>query len=959
MDHRSALPAGSALPFPGMPCVIDRCIGRGSNAIVYEASYLDATSAHRKHHILVKELFPFDIRGHLWRDADCAVRRDAEGEALWQTHRLSFERGNDIHLQLLALNPDQLGGNINTFPLNGTLYTILDDSASRSLEKELAGKPAPSLRRAALWSLRLLDCLEVFHKQDFLHLDISLDNVLLLGEGEQERVMLIDYNSVHSRKEIQNGEALYFSAKEGFTAPEVQTGMYEDISFCTDLFSAAAVFFVLLMGKPPSALQLNRKTPPDAQDSPLLQDAPSTVREQVKKILRRGLCILPGKRYSSCASMKKDLQELLSRLDGLGVSHAALWEAGKRSVQRLVKRNPSLAYLEKEADLYPLRVTWEDGGGSVLLDAFMQAAARRDEGRPILLEGIGGGGKSTALLRAVLAASPVYAAKNPAMIYLPLYTWANGGDHFILDQILRELRFDSQTRTMEDARHALLEQLSQPLAYQGERRPRLLLMLDGLNEAAGDTADLLREIAALSHLPGLAIVIASRLCPEGLSARRAHLDLLTDQDVDQALSRHGLLIPENGEMRELLKTPLMLSLFIQTALSQGAQVQCETEKQLMDAYLAVLYGKAGQDGQQALYQAEAAVRLVLPAIAQATRKRGAPLNDQQLLRPVLKCRKMIDTRILSRVFPQWLGHGAEITGGGVSDEAWYGQIVHAILWKKLGLLTRDETGGYHIRHQILQEHLARSDAENQAAVRKARVKTGAVCAGALACLACVLLLFYTLWIRPRPYDETLSEMALDAALTQYTNAGLQYEAMAALLEGKTGPDACLASVQRWGTAAGVSAQAALEAMRAGGGSVVPWSRAPFDFENCLSLFALPSERAAAYPAYIRAYSRLLAGERTEEKEAFSAALSALIEADADLAWLLDRAVSFPHTTGMTEAREKTYQIGLLSLPSAQESRSPDLSRGLAYAIQKARERSREAQRALSRMPVLYEKEEEP
>ena len=190
------------------------------------------------------------------------IHRSAEAEALWQTHLTSFERGNDVHLLLLASRPDQLGGNLNTFPLNDTLYTILDDQGSRSLEKALAGKPAKDLRKAAVWCLRLLDCLEIFHRQNFLHLDISLDNVLLLGEGEQERILLIDYNSVHSVAEIQNRAALYFSAKEGFTAPEMQTGMVQDVSFCTDLFSVTAVLYALLLGKAPTLLQLNRKIPP-------------------------------------------------------------------------------------------------------------------------------------------------------------------------------------------------------------------------------------------------------------------------------------------------------------------------------------------------------------------------------------------------------------------------------------------------------------------------------------------------------------------------------------------------------------------------------------------------------------------------------------------------------------------------------------------------------------------------
>ena len=470
MDHRSSLPVGSELRFPGMTCRIDGYVGRGSNAIVYEASYRDATHQQQTHHVLIKELFPLDPHGRIRRGEDGRIQRDAEAGGLWQTHLLSFERGNEVHLQLLALRPDQLGGNMNTFPLNDTLYTILDDLGSRSLEKTLKGKPAGDLRKAAGRCLRLLDCLEVFHRQNYLHLDISPDNVLLIGEGEQERVMLIDYNSVHSIDEIRNNAAVYYSAKEGFTAPEVRTGMYRNISFCTDLFSVTAVFYAMLLGKAPSLLQLNRKNPPDAQDSPLLADAPSTVREQVKKIMRRGLCALPEKRYPSCDAMRKDLSELLNRLDGFGVSHAALWEAGRRSVLRLVKQNPSLAYLEKESELYPLRVTWEETGQSSFLEGFM-AAASVPGGLPVLLEGIGGSGKSTALLRTVLSAAPAYSARNPAMMYISLYHWKDSSGHGILDRILRELRFDAQTRTVEEARHVLAEQLGKPILYKEKNVP--------------------------------------------------------------------------------------------------------------------------------------------------------------------------------------------------------------------------------------------------------------------------------------------------------------------------------------------------------------------------------------------------------------------------------------------------------------------------------------------------------
>lgn len=893
MDHRTELRAGTALAFPGMTCIVERCIGRGSNAIVYEGWYQDATSTRQRHHVLIKELFPYDVQEHIWRNDEQAVCTDAQGEALWRLHRLSFERGNDIHLQLLAQQPDQIGGNWNTFPLNQTLYTILDYSGGRSLDKELSSGTPQQLRKIIARMRQLLHALNTFHGRDFLHLDISTDNVLLVGRGEQERVMLIDYNSVHTREELRRDNGVYFSAKEGFTAPEVRTGMTSSIAPCTDLFSVTAVFYACLTGQPPTALQLNRKNPPDASESLLLSNAPSTVKAQIRKIMWHGLCVLPDRRYQSCAEMLRDLQELQDRLDGVGVTRAALWEAGRKSVERLIQQNPSLSYVHKREALYPLRIRPE-GGDSMLAEQFMEAVAG-GAGASAVLVGEGGMGKSTALLRAVLDAPGRYTPASTAIIYLPLFGWKHGESNYILDHILMELRFDARTKTMDDARHALMALLSRP-PRQGNGGRAALLLLDGLNEAIGDPSELVEEINRLAALPGLRILVASRTVPENLCLSRASMIRLTEQDVDEALAHHGLLLPEGTEMRQLLQVPMMLSLFIQTANHTGSQVLCQTEAELLNGYLDALCTKAARDASQPVnYQAEAAVKLVLPAIAREMHRQGRPLDDQALYKAVGRCYGIFGSKALSKAFPEWIGHSREIVGEQTAGaEAWYGQVVQNVLF------------------------------------------------------------VYEMWLKPKPYDETMSAMVVDAATMQYVNCGLQYEAMSAMLSGSAEPELCAAQVAGWGTPASNSAQLAMAAMQESGGEVVPWSNQPFDFENAAVLLALPEARATVYVGYIRAYQLVQSGETSTSEDDFADALAQLLEADADVAWLLDQAVCMLHVGGMSEQQRLAYNTGLLSLPAAQETRSVDTSRGLSYALEKAYERQREAQRTLGQMAVMYD-----
>lgn len=171
-----------------------------------------------------------------------------------------------------------------------------------------------------------------------------------------------------------------------------------------------------------------------------------------------------------------------------------------------------------------------------------------------------------------------------------------------------------------------------------------------------------------------------------------------------------------------------------------------------------------------------------------------------------------------------------------------------------------------------------------------------------------------------------------------------------MLAGTMAPWACADAVTAHAGGISRSAQLAIEQMQEGDGEVIPWSGQPFDFESAGMLLALPGERADAYAAYIRAYA-LVSGE---EADGFCGALCELLEADADIAWLLDQIVCLPHVDGMSEAQRLSYDTGLLSLPAAQETRAVDVSRGLSYALEKAGERRRRAQNELEQMAVMHD-----
>lgn len=728
MDARRPLKAGDILHFPGMECVVQEEIGRGSNAVVYRGWYEDVLTRGERHHVLIKELFPMHPKGLIARGENgCVIRPEAAAD-FWQLHMESFERGNRAHLKVLEASPDTVGGNLNTFPLNDTYYTVLDYSGGRSLEQDIKLRGASSLRTTAVRMLGVLRALEAFHGLGLVHLDVSPDNALLIGQGENERVMLIDYNSVHSLGELRSGQAAFHSVKPGYTAPEVRTASGV-IGLPADLFSVTAVFYTCLTGQALTPFDMSRREPPDVSACAPLKDAPEPVARMVRSILKRGLCPVASKRYQSIAQMTTDFRELIDRIDGVGITHWALWEAGRQQVAGMIRMNPSMAYIRSEDTLYPARVQTAEG----MILPFGEAvdALLEQPGQATLLTGPGGIGKTTALLHTACRLGQRYSPGVPAVMYIPLYSWTAGNGHYVTDRILEYLRFREGSQNMDGARHALHALLSQPIRIRSGERPQVLLLIDGVNEIPAENEALLQELHTLRAMPGVGMIFSSRGEVSGLEVPVMTLSPLLVEDVTQVLGQNALAMPDSAEIRQLLRTPLMLSIFVETAKDSGRQVMISTADGLLSAYFDALQEKEERDqgeGSPARWQTAAAIHLVLPAIAAACARAGRPLTASELLETIAKCRKLLSAGYLKKLFPQWVGHSRDILGGAQTPEEWLGLMVQKTLWQRLGLLLQDREGGFRPTHQELAEYLQRVHAGQMRIVSRRRGKLAALTA---------------------------------------------------------------------------------------------------------------------------------------------------------------------------------------------------------------------------------------
>lgn len=863
MDNRAVLKAETRLLFPGMECRVDSLLGKGSNAIVYMGSYPDEQSAGQRHRILIKELFPFHPKGWIFRDAGGDICWTEDAGAMMELQRLSFNRGNEIHLKLLEEHPEKIEANINTFSLHNTLYSVLGFSGGRSLDKELEKRREDenSLSVHVRRILGVLDVLESFHNSGFLHLDISPDNILLIGEGRRERISLIDYNSVHTIQEIRQGEAVYYSAKEGFTAPEIRSGKAVSIGYVSDLYALTAVFYRLLAGRKLSVLQTVCGQVPDVSEVSCLAAMPDTVCSMVRKILRRGLAVLTSRRYQTAEQMRRDLEELQDRIEGKGITHPALWETGRSNIIRAISSNPALSYIKEDENLFPV-IGENSQGEAVSLEALIEETVS-PEGSSVFLLGDGGAGKTTALMRAAYLQPAKYSGVEPAFTYLSLYGWSEGNPSYLKDRLLESLKFKPGTQSIEMARHELFQLLSDPMQTRLGERPKLVILLDGLNESSGDTKGLLREISELSQMQGVRLVLTSRSDVEEINFKKIKLRPLEKSEVQKILGENGVLVPGQDALAELLRSPMMLSIYIQTALNQGKQLLIRSKEQLLERYFDAILQKEVKgipENSKERWQIEAALFFVLPELARLMNAKGHALSDQAMLPALEKCYRRMKKRRMTKVFPKWIGHIADIRGETSGAEAWYGLMVHKILWRRLGLIVRDEQGKYRTSHQMIEEYLIGIQKSfDRRFVREERTKAFLI-AVFIAMCSVGAYQAYLPYAEPGRYDKAASGNVLDAAFAAYISCADQYEAFAELMAclknrpfNKAEYESAVYNCRNalgTGSAVGVFQAAGYLDILYEDGKVMPWSGRPLDEEAYLALIALPEDREKEYAEYL-------------------------------------------------------------------------------------------------------------
>jgi len=265
---RDALPAGTRL---GGYQIVE-LLGRGGFGIVYLA--LDSSLQRQ---VAIKEYFP----------AELAMRYD--------DHRISVRPGGDANdfaigraaflneAKMLARFDHPSLARVHSFwEENRSAYMVMPYYEGRSLRATLAAMPNPpdeAWLRALL--APLLDGLASLHAAQCLHLDISPENIMVLGDG---RPVLIDFG-VANRWATDKTQPLATLLNPAY-APIEQYSETESLPQgpWTDLYALAGVLHFAITGQPPARATVRAV------------DDPQRPLAETVRILNKGL---PHLQYSS------------------------------------------------------------------------------------------------------------------------------------------------------------------------------------------------------------------------------------------------------------------------------------------------------------------------------------------------------------------------------------------------------------------------------------------------------------------------------------------------------------------------------------------------------------------------------------------------------------------------------------------------------------------------------------
>lgn len=242
MKKRTALPPGTAIHINHRTYHIQKECGRGRQCIVYQAIYYDDLNC--THFVLIKELYPTNL--NLQRKNQKLIIPEPL-QITFNQLKQQFQKTYTLHTKI-QMTPNMMNTSSHVLEYgetNHTLYTITDAMEGVSY----AQYHETTLHELLLNTKALCEIIQVYHSNNYLHLDIKPDNIFLISKTNHQ-LLLLDYDTVQPYP-IKNKQSILFCTKE-YAAPEVLSKKHLQIGPWSDIYSIAIILFQRLFHRFPT-----------------------------------------------------------------------------------------------------------------------------------------------------------------------------------------------------------------------------------------------------------------------------------------------------------------------------------------------------------------------------------------------------------------------------------------------------------------------------------------------------------------------------------------------------------------------------------------------------------------------------------------------------------------------------------------------------------------------------------
>jgi hypothetical protein len=168
--------------------------------------------------------------------------------------------------------------------------------------------------------LQVCEGLQVAHERGIIHRDIKPNNLFVLRDGS---LKILDFGVARLAASTLTASGFLVGTPE-YMSPEQAMGRPVDAR--SDVFSAAAVFYFIVTGRPPFGASDLPKVLNAVMFNPPAPFGDQAAPDALAQVLLKALEKDPEKRYRSCTEMAGDLEAVRRVQDSarLRVSHAAL-----------------------------------------------------------------------------------------------------------------------------------------------------------------------------------------------------------------------------------------------------------------------------------------------------------------------------------------------------------------------------------------------------------------------------------------------------------------------------------------------------------------------------------------------------------------------------------------------------------------------------------------------------------